>query len=508
MSSPASFSTLPETATSPATRWWYTTYRWLIALSLVITCLLWQQDVMEAGWLALGLLLWLWSLHQAMALMLKGRQPSEGQWTALLDVDQRISGFPGVVYCYCPIQHQYCYRANMPATIRGLSHQACQLTCRAFDAMVHPDDRADLQRARRLALQQGYYEHTYRLIHGTGIQRVLDRGVVLRRGGKPECHGLLMDISGFDEIRTPPQGDFVAQEQGTNFLSDNSGQHDATPSGRLSRSAPFVISEALSRALIERQLRVIYQPQVQGHDECLAGFEALLRWHHPVQGEIAPSAFIPVAESTGLISSLGQWVIEEVCRQIRRWRSQGYQVPLVAINVSVLQLNQSLLTQVARVLADYHLEGACLEFEITESRLMQNFDECVHVLSGLRQQGIRISLDDFGTGYSSLDKLALLPLDRLKLDKCFVEALTGASHGYHMIEAVVRMAHALHLAVVAEGVETPRQQQLLGELSCDILQGYLFGAGGDANTVISYLSRDPDDAPVHDPNARRPASPP
>lgn len=298
----------------------------------------------------------------------------------------------------------------------------------------------------------------------------------------------------------------MAQQEGTDRLSERSSQHHVASPGSLSRSAPFVISEALPRALIERQLSVIYQPQVHGHDLRLAGFEALLRWHHPVQGEIAPSAFIPVAESTGLIPSLGQWVIEEVCRQIVRWRAQGYQVPLVAINVSVLQLNQALLAHVDRVLADYRLEGACLEFEITESRLMQNFDECVHVLSGLRQQGIRISLDDFGTGYSSLDKLALLPLDRLKLDKCFVKALTGASHGYHMIEAIVRLAHALHLSVVAEGVETSRQQQLLSELGCDILQGYLFGAGGDAQTVLSYLGRDPDDASVRDPKARGPAS--
>ncbi|WP_170140588.1 putative bifunctional diguanylate cyclase/phosphodiesterase [Kushneria indalinina] len=447
---------------------------------------------MDAGRLALGLLFWLWSLQQGMKLVLNGCQRSGRQCVASVDGDQLISGFSGVVYCYCPLQQQYCYRANVSASVKGLSHRACQLTIRAFDAMVHPEDRASLQRARRLALHRGYFEHTYRLIHGTSVQRVLDRGIVLRRGGKPECHGLLMDISQLEEVGAAP-GDVEKEMEAdaTVPVTDNEDAcGEVSGLGETPFADPFPFAETLRQALAGRQLRLVYQPQVHGHDQRLAGLEALLRWHHPTRGNIPPSCFIPVAESMGLMPTLGNWIIEEACRQISHWRKQGYRVPPVAINVSVLQLDGTLLTHVTGVLDRYGLEGACLEFEITESRLMQNFDECVHVISKLRRQGIRISLDDFGTGYSSLDKLALLPLDRLKLDRSFVTALTSTHHGYHVIEAIVRLAHALRLSVVAEGVETRPQQHLLNELGCEILQGYLFGAGIEADMVIRYLRRD------------------
>ncbi|WP_457807504.1 putative bifunctional diguanylate cyclase/phosphodiesterase [Kushneria sp. EE4] len=443
---------------------------------------------MDAGRLALGLVFWLFGLQHGMELLLKGYYRfSPAPAAPEEDIDQPESQLSGVVYCYCHAQEQYCYRGNMAASIKALSRHACRLRRKTFDAMVHPDDRASLQRARLLALRQGYFEHTYRLIHGASEQRVLDRGIILRRGGQTECHGLLMDISQLEEngaVAGHGEGAPAGEETIVRSIAASSGVEDTL------RADPSGVYEALRQAVKDRELGLVYQPQVQGNDQRLAGFEVLLRWYHPVLGNISPSTFIPMAESMGLMPSLGGWIIDEVCRQISRWRAQGYRVPPVAVNVSVLQLDRTLLTHVERVLATYGLEGACLECEITESRLMQNFDECVHVISGLRRQGITISLDDFGTGYSSLDKLALLPLDRVKLDKSFVTALTGAGHGYHMIEAIVRLAHSLRLTVVAEGVETRAQQHLLNELGCEILQGYLFGAGVGADAAVRYLSRD------------------
>ena len=306
---------------------------------------------------------------------------------------------------------------------------------------------------------------------------------------------LLIDISRLEAGNVVPQ-----EEEGCSMPGETasacharSSRHDNRDypalfvAGRGSHTASPPDSKALYQAIRDEQLRLVYQPQVHSGDQNIAGLEVLLRWHHPDHGNIPPSTFIPMAESAELMPTLGNWVIDRVCRQICRWRSQGYQVPVVAINVSVLQLDRALLSHVATVLERYGLEGACLEFEITESRMMQNFDECVHVISQLRQQGIRMSLDDFGTGYSSLEKLALLPLDRLKLDKSFVIALPDNSRGYHVIEAIVRLAHSLQLTVVAEGVETRWQQYLLNELGCEILQGYLFGAGVEADTAVRYL---------------------
>ncbi len=467
-----------------------TLYRLLFALSLAAICWLWWQGYMDVGTLAMGLLLWLYCLKQGKRLVLKGCHQFRLKRGTPADVDQTVSELQGVVYCYCHDEQQYRYLNNAATPMPGPWHQSCLLPGCAFDALVHPDDRASLKSARHLSLRRGYFEHTYRLIHGASEQRVLDRGVILRRDGRVECHGLLVDISQLEEINAPleEEGKYPRAGVATPSRSDAG----ACLALSAAEKTPGVTPASLRQAMTDEQLRLVYQPQVDGRDQRVVGFEVLLRWHHPEHGDIPPSIFIPMAESMGIMPALGNWIIDRVCRQISGWRAQGYQVPVVGINVSVLQLDRALLTHVAQVLAAHQLEGGCLEFEITESRMMQNFDECVHVISKLRQQGIGIALDDFGTGYSSLDKLALLPLDRLKLDKSFVTALTDASHGYHMIEAIVRLAHLLRLTVVAEGVETRRQQHLLNELGCEILQGYLFGAGVEADTAIRYLKRGPD----------------
>ncbi|ARS51969.1 putative bifunctional diguanylate cyclase/phosphodiesterase [Kushneria konosiri] len=472
-----------------------TLYRLVFALLLTALCLLWWQKHMDDHTLAMGLLLWLCCFFQGRELLSKGYERYCLKQGGSDDSDDCGSRLSGIMYRYCHDEQRYCYLSSAVNTTVSMPQlQGRCLSCSTFDAMVHPDDRQSLKCARHIALQRGYFEHTYRLVQGTSEQRVLDRGVILRRDGKTECHGFLIDISRHegscvwpDEQECSMPGGAISSQNVISSKNDACAWPALFIAGEDARVASLPDSKALYQAMRDEQLRLVYQPQVQGGDQKIAGFEVLLRWHHPDHGDIPPSTFIPMAESAELMPALGNWVIDRVCRQIRRWRSQGYQVPVVAINVSVLQLDRALLSHVATVLERYGLEGACLEFEITESRMMQNFDECVHVISKLRQQGIRISLDDFGTGYSSLDKLALLPLDRLKLDKSFVIALPDNSRGYHVIEAIVRLAHSLQLTVVAEGVETRWQQYLLNELGCEILQGYLFGAGVEADTAIRYL---------------------
>ncbi|WP_157663218.1 putative bifunctional diguanylate cyclase/phosphodiesterase [Kushneria marisflavi] len=471
-------------------------YRLMFALMLTALCLLWWQKHMDDHTLAMGLLLWLCCFFQGRELLSKGYERYCLKQGGSDDSDDCGSRLSGIMYRYCHDERRYRYlnsAANTTVSMPELPGYC--LPGSAFDAMVHPDDRQSLKCARHLALQRGYFEHTYRLVHGATEQQVLDRGVILRRDGRTECHGLLIDISRLEAGSVVPEGEERCSMPGEAASSHHafSSRHDhhdypamfVDRRGSHTTSPPD--SKALHRAMKNEQLRLVYQPQVQGNDQHIAGFEVLLRWHHPDYGTIPPSTFIPMAESAEFMPVLGNWVIDRVCRQISCWRSQGYQVPVVAINVSVLQLDRALLAHVATVLERYALDGACLEFEITESRMMQNFDECVHVISRLRQQGIRISLDDFGTGYSSLDKLALLPLDRLKLDKSFVMALPDTHHGYQIIEAIVRLAHSLQLTVVAEGVETRRQQHLLNELGCEILQGYLFGPGVEADKAVRYL---------------------
>ncbi|GHC28530.1 hypothetical protein GCM10010082_22440 [Kushneria pakistanensis] len=464
----------------------------MIALSLAAACLLWWKEHLDAGRLGIALLCWLWGLQQGVGLLMKLHHWPGLKHFSSLDENESATRLSGVAYRYSYEVQQYCYPSGAATPALGLTQQSCQLSSTAFDAMVHPDDREALKRARCLALRQGYFEHIYRLIHGASEQKVLDRGIILHRDGVAECHGLLMDISQLEKAGTASPDDAralkaAAPERSQEDVGTGSG---SAASEDVPHTASFCTFEALQQAMTDNQLRLAWQPQVHAHDHRLAGFEVLLRWQHPDHGDISPATFIPVAESTGLMPSLGSWVIEAACQQICCWRKQGYRVPMVAINVSVLQLDRTLLAHVSHVLTQYRLKGDCLEFEITESRLMQNLDECMHVISALRRQGIRISLDDFGTGYSSLDKLALLPLDRLKLDKSFVNALTSAGYGYHVIEAVVRLAHSLRLMVVAEGVETRAQLHLLNELGCEILQGYLFGAGVGADTAVRYLRQD------------------
>ena len=234
----------------------------------------------------------------------------------------------------------------------------------------------------------------------------------------------------------------------------------------------------LRQALEKGEFRLEYQPQFLADGE-LVGFEALLRWQHPERGTIAPDRFIPIAEETGLIVPIGKWVLDEACQQLATWRRAGYQKLRIAVNVSTVQFErQDWMETISQALAQNGLPPSALEVELTESVVMKNCERAAERLAQLRKLGISSAIDDFGTGYSSLKYLQNLPIDTLKIDQTFVRNLDPLSDGQTgngaIVRAIVSLAQQLGLRVVAEGVETDAEFELLRQLGCDLVQGYLF----------------------------------
>lgn len=203
--------------------------------------------------------------------------------------------------------------------------------------------------------------------------------------------------------------------------------------------------------------------------------EALVRWNRPHLGMVAPGAFIPIAEETGLILQIGEWVLNAACKQVKAWYDSGLQPGPVAVNLSARQLHQGdFLEDVIRTLNETNLPPQCLELELTESLLMKNTDSINRLLHKLRDMGIQISIDDFGTGYSSLSYLKRFPINTLKIDQSFVRNITTDSNDAVIAQTVIRMAHSFGFRAVAEGVETLEQLRVLRSLECDEAQGYYF----------------------------------
>jgi EAL domain-containing protein (putative c-di-GMP-specific phosphodiesterase class I) len=231
----------------------------------------------------------------------------------------------------------------------------------------------------------------------------------------------------------------------------------------------------LRQALAKRELFLDYQPQYDTRDGRMLGVEALLRWRHPQHGLISPASFIPIAEETGLIVSIGEWVLDEACRQNAAWLAAGCGPLVVAVNLSALQITQpGLSATVSAALRRHALPPELLELEITESVLMRDTDRALAVLSELRQIGIKVSIDDFGTGYSSLNYLKRLPLDKLKIDQSFVRDLPRDANDVAITQAIIAISSKLGLAVIAEGVETREQFEFLRSNGCDQIQGFYF----------------------------------
>ncbi len=240
------------------------------------------------------------------------------------------------------------------------------------------------------------------------------------------------------------------------------------------------IDHAMRQALASQRFRLHYQPQIDLGTGAVIGAEALIRWRDPELGEISPSQFIPVAEDTGFIIAIGDWVLKQAVRQAALWRAAGLVVP-VSVNVSALQFQQADFNdRVAAVLRDHHLPGALLELELTESILVQDADDALARLAQLSHLGVRLAIDDFGTGYSSLAYLKRFPIDRLKIDRSFVKGVPLDDSDCAIVRAVVQLAQALGMKVIAEGVETEPQRAFLHALGCDEFQGFLYAPALDA----------------------------
>jgi diguanylate cyclase (GGDEF)-like protein len=230
----------------------------------------------------------------------------------------------------------------------------------------------------------------------------------------------------------------------------------------------------LRRALERGEFVLHYQPQFDVAQRRITGFEALARWQHPDLGLVPPNDFIPLAEETGLIAPLGEWVLREACTQAKAWHTSGHRDLRMAVNLSSRQFFQeNVLESVTRTLDKTHLPPGCLELELTESCVMQNPDEATITLCLLNNMGIRIAIDDFGTGHSSLNHLKRFPINCLKIDRSFVHDVTMNPEDGAIVQAIIAMAHSLKLNVVAEGVETIEQLRFLESFGCDVIQGYL-----------------------------------
>jgi len=262
---------------------------------------------------------------------------------------------------------------------------------------------------------------------------------------------------------------YLAKEMGKNHVElFNNGLHQLV-SERLS------LANDLRGALQRGELELYFQPRVCLHDKSWVGAEALLRWHHPEQGMIPPDKFIPLAEETGLILPIGEWVIGEACRQLSRWQAGGGPISRLSVNVSPLQLQrQDLSATIQGALSRNRLEPGCFEVEITESALMRDMEKSITMLQELRQIGVKISLDDFGTGYSSLSTLRNLPIDVLKIDRSFLLRVHESDNDAKFLAAIISMADTLHIGVVAEGVEYAAQEKILKGFGCSEGQGYLY----------------------------------
>ena len=231
----------------------------------------------------------------------------------------------------------------------------------------------------------------------------------------------------------------------------------------------------LRHAIERNELDLHYQPKVDLASGKVNSVEALVRWRHPEMGMIPPDEFIPIAEKTGLIISLGYWILDTACRQIREWQDAGYEQLSVAVNLSAIQFRQTnLLEEILNTLEATGIGAHQLELEITESTIMDDIDTAASTMRALHCSGIRISIDDFGTGYSSLSHLKRFPIKTVKIDRSFIRDITTDSDDAAIVGAIISMAHNMGLKVIAEGVETQQQLDFLHSLQCDEVQGFLF----------------------------------
>jgi len=248
------------------------------------------------------------------------------------------------------------------------------------------------------------------------------------------------------------------------------------------------LENALRTAISHGELRVVYQPQVGIETRKVVGVEALVRWEHPELGSISPAEFIPVAESSGQIIELGQWILRTALHQAQGWRAQGHTDLILAVNLSLQQFrHDGLLRTVELLLEETGFPAGNLELELTESIAMDNPEQAVRTVQALRDRGVLLSIDDFGTGYSSLSYLKRLQLNKLKIDKSFIDDIAQDGTDVSIVTAIIGMARSLGMTTIAEGVETARQLEVLHELGCDEVQGYFFSRPLSASGLEAFL---------------------
>ena len=286
-----------------------------------------------------------------------------------------------------------------------------------------------------------------------------------------------------DLLRNVDSAMYHAKAAGRNNYQFFNDSMSANASERLT------LQSSLHQAIAKRQFVLHYQPQIETGSGRLMGVEVLVRWEHPERGLVPPNKFIPIAEESDLIIRLGEWILQEACRQLSVWRAMGLQMR-IAVNLSARQLrSKNLLRQVKDVVLKYDLKPGDLELEITESVAMEDADNTLRMLAQLRELGLELAIDDFGTGYSSLSHLKLMPLQRLKIDRSFVKDIENDPDDAAICAATISLAHNLGLTVIAEGVETEAQVAFLKKSHCDEFQGYYFAKPIPLATLKQYLQQ-------------------
>lgn len=277
---------------------------------------------------------------------------------------------------------------------------------------------------------------------------------------------------------------YKAKEQGKSCYQFYSPALDTSSSDRLS------IENDMRAALEHDEFQLYFQPQVELTSGRIVGAEALIRWLHPQRGLIPPNEFLPVAEESGLILPIGEWVCETACRLNKSWQDTGLPAIHVAVNLSNCQFQQNEMPKMLeRALTGSGLEAQWLELELTENILMKNTQKAITTMQELRSLGVKLSIDDFGTGYTSLAYLSRFPIQVLKVDRSFINDISDGANGAVIVEAIIALAHKLNLSVVAEGVETEIQRRFLLDNDCDVMQGYLFSRPLPADEFTELLSK-------------------
>lgn len=371
-----------------------------------------------------------------------------------------------------------------------------------------------------------YGDDTLREVARRLTRLSLERGAYLARIGGDEFILVLNDFTGREELEAQVQqiiaylkepynvggreflltvsvGVVIAPADGMNsqVLTRNmdAAKYFAKTSGRdnyvfYDESLSNTLAERLElqneirRAIEDKAFEVYFQPQIDLATEEPIGFEALVRWNHPERGVILPSEFIPVAEESGLIVPLGEYVLRESCKRLKAWQEEGFVTQVLAVNLSARQFkDRDFMQKVVNIIRETEINPSQLELEITESMALDDLDYAIETLQKLKELGVSFALDDFGTGYSSLNYLKRLPVNQLKIDKSFMDKVLEDHSDQKIVETIIALAQALDLVVIAEGVERPEQADFLKSVSCDKAQGYLYSKPVREKELRSFL---------------------